>query len=141
MTRPRTPRWRLKAHTDGPGVWLLMRDEREVGMLSLHIDHVPNMSGFAEAARAAFDSHEAALAADVEARYRLAGWPSASAYHAQVQVVGDLCRAAGDEVRLAVENAWARAGLRHPLTPDQMTEWHDTALGLLLVQTAQEHAA
>lgn len=141
MTAERTPRWRLKSHTDGPGVWLLMRDETEVGTMSLHIDDVPGITQFADAAVAAFDRLEEVLAADREARYRLTGWPNRKTYDAQVAVVRDLCKTCPPSVAQDVENAWARAGYRHPLTPDQMEEWHDTALGLLLVATAQDTAA
>ncbi len=120
---------------DAPGVFTIRRDGEDVGTISF----LPTMPGSGESlfptvltgvVVAALNDYSATVVVETAMRYRAKGWPSAAAFHEQQEAAKSVTADLPAAIRAEVATAWARHGWSNPVTPEQMSAWHDEILDI-----------
>lgn len=127
---------------DSPGVFTLRLNGVDVGMVSF-LPAAPESgeslfpSVLAGVVVAALNDYSATVVVETEMRYRAKGWPSAAAYHEQVEANKWVTSKVSPATRAAIQTAWLRHGWSHfPITPEQMSDWQTE---ILEIATANVH--
>lgn len=130
---------------DSPGVFTLRRAGVDVGTLSF-LPTTPDTGEslfptvLAGVVLAALNDYAATVVVETEMRYRAKGWPSAVAFHEEIEATKSITADLPPATRAAIQTAWVRRNWSNPITPEQMAQWQDEILDLACT-TIEEPAA
>lgn len=122
--------WTHTAVIGQPGTWVLHRDGRELGTISL-LDEAGTPTVRAGVMVAALNEFDAAMRTDDDARILVKGWRTVAAYWDDIELNRLRVDDQPPNIRAEIETAFRRAQFRSPLTPEQMKVWQATIDGII----------